>query len=326
MPAANTPYPHQLVALGGTFDHFHRGHREFVKFAAQLAPELIIGVTAPPLTSGKQWAQTIELLETRLASVTAFCQAEQIKASFPILNDIYGPTLTAPIDGLCATPETEAGALVINRRRQAMGLTKVPIHTFPIVLDETGQPLHSDRVRAGLIDREGRSYQKLFTAKRVLSTAQRDFFATPQGPLIDLTRPPVPGPAITMVVGDSSLETFIANHWPYDVGIFDHQRQRQPSTSNIIAALTQTDPVHNPAGSIMPELAQAILQSCESGTKEPTPRTIRVIGEEDLAAVAGVMLLPLESQIFYGQPNQGIVMMKVTEELKLTVRKVLEQG
>ena len=48
---------------------------------------------------------------------------------------------------------------------------------------------------------------------------------------------------------------------------------------------------------------------------------IQIKGEEDLLVLPAVLLSPLKTLIFYGQPNKGLVQIKVTEEMK---KKVLD--
>ena len=65
---------YKTVGLGGTFDHFHDGHRHFLKYAASLSLRLHIGITHPKLTLHKSHAHLIESWEKRAQSVKKFCQ------------------------------------------------------------------------------------------------------------------------------------------------------------------------------------------------------------------------------------------------------------
>ena len=74
----------------------------------------------------------------------------------------------------------------------------------------------------------------------------------------------------------------------------------------------------NPAGVITTQLVEALQQATSKNLK-----ILAVDGEEDLAAVALVLLLPLESHIYYGQPDIGIVEVVITEQLKQDFYKAL---
>jgi len=37
---------YNLVACGGTFDHFHKGHEEFLRYVFSVGKKVIVGVTS----------------------------------------------------------------------------------------------------------------------------------------------------------------------------------------------------------------------------------------------------------------------------------------
>ncbi len=76
--------------------------------------------------------------------------------------------------------------------------------------------------------------------------------------------------------------------------------------------------VVNPPGQITPMLARGILLALRQHLIY-----IFVDGEEDLAAVVLLMLLPLGSSIYYGQPHEGLVRWEVTEDAKAKMAKLL---
>lgn len=308
---------HSILALGGTFDHFHSGHQAFITYAAEHGEHLIIGITDENMTQSKLWPQTLESVAVRRQAVENFCADHQIDAELPILHDVFGPTLVPTVTGLCVTEETRNGADRINQERQRLGLSTLPIIICPLVADAHGQLIHSDRIRAGEIDRTGFSYHHLLGQRLVLTDVHRQFFSQPQGSLIDLSQVPTPSSTLTIVVGDTSLETFLAASWPYDIGVFDFYRQRQQNLSPILARLPAIETVINPAGELSLALNQKLIQLTRQ--KQATPQHLQVEGEEDLAAVAAVLAAPLESKIYYGQPNQGIVCITVTEKVKHVV-------
>jgi len=297
---------YEIVGLGGTFDRFHIGHEHFIKFADQFGKHLHIGITHPKLTQNKPHAQLIEPYETRKRAVVKFCKSQQISASITQLEDIYGPTVDekSKIKALVVTEDTVGGATKINQTRQAMDMYQLPVQVCPLLRDETGQIISSDRIRAGEINRAGRVYQQTLNQDLVLTDDQRQFFRQPQGEIVD--QPSTRDSDLACVVGDHSLEKFIQHRWHYDLAAYDLKEQRQKLNSAALANLNPDITVENPAGSITLELIQALKKN----------RLIFVNGEEDLAAVALMLLLPLNSKIYYGQPNQGLIEMVVTEEKK----------
>ncbi len=315
---------YKTMGLGGTFDHFHAGHQQFILFAANLAEELTIGVTHPQMTRQKPWAATIESYEARRNNVKHFCGMHHIRCRVTELTDIYGPTLVdSPVQALAVTAETVPGAKKINQMRTHLGLRDLPVFVSEYFLDESGQPLHAEAIRAGLVNRRGVVYGRYLQQSLILTDEQRQLFSQPQGDIINVAnlvkRHQTP---VIAVVGDKSLETFITNQWPYDLGVFDQRQLRQPVTSSVLdplaAAATPTLTAANPAGTISAEMVTVLTQALTQQTQH-----VLIQGEEDLAAVALILLLPLESEVYYGQPGQGIVRMKVTEELKDKTFKAL---
>jgi len=297
---------YEIVGLGGTFDHFHIGHEHFIKFASQFGQHLHIGVTHPKLTQAKTLANLIEPYETRKRAVKKFCKSHQISANITQLNDIYGPTVIekSKIKALVVTEDTLVGANKINQARTAMGLSQLPVHVCPLLKDKTDQIINSERIRAGKINRVGEIYQQVFAQDLVITDKQRQFFSQPQGVLVN--QPEAKNDSLICVVGDDSLKNFIQNNWHYDLAVYDLRQQRQIVDSPVLINLNPDVSVKNPAGSINSKLTQVLKKH----------KLIFVEGEEDLAAVALMLLLPLKSQIYYGQPNQGLIKMTITEEKK----------
>ncbi len=312
----------QCVGLGGTFDHFHKGHQEFLRFASQYGERLVIGVTHQSMTTHKEFAQLIEPFSTRSRNVKSFCENNNIPVEIAQLTDIYGPTVSDPrIDALVVTEETVAGGSLINLKRQQIQLQPLPTFVFSLILDEEGNVITSTAIRRGNIDRSGKSYIRLLREGVELSSSGRIFFNQPQGPLIsslDKT-----AKVLRYVVGDVCLETFLAHGWQYHAAWFDRLTKRKPYISSSTSLPAITHRVTNHSGNISSELVNNLYELIASqnnfwknGTFPDKTAHVLVSGEEDLATVGLVLLAPLGTNIFYGQPNSGIVEIDVTEQLK----------
>ena len=78
--------------------------------------------------------------------------------------------------------------------------------------------------------------------------------------------------------------------------------------------------VNNPAGTITEEVIQGIKKSLSNG------RSLLIVnGEEDLCAIPAVMYAPLQSLLFYGQPEKGVVALFITEEIKARFIKIFQE-
>lgn len=310
---------HKQIGLGGTFDHFHDGHQKLILFAADLGEKLLIGVTDQKLTLHKAFPHTIESYEERARSVANFCQTHHLSYSITRLTDPFGPTLeNSEIDALAVTPETSLGASKINELRTGLSLKPLPIYICDFFLAENRQPLHADAIRTGTHNRHGVIYNMAFTQDVLLNEMQRTFFQTPQGEVFQKPDVVERGTFIA-VVGDHCLEKFIENQWPYHLGIFDKKQQRISVNSANIDAIKPDEKVVNEAGKISLSLIKALQTALIQKHKH-----LEIVGEEDLAAVALVLAAPLDSVIYYGQPNVGMIKMIATEALKNQFYQVLK--
>lgn len=300
-------YTYKKAGLGGTFDHFHKGHQAFLLFASQVAQHLVIGVTTPEMITHKKYYSQIESYEVRAEAVKKFTKNFFNTVDVIPLTDPYGPTLHGSnVETLVATVATRSGAEAVNLKRSQLGLADLPIHVCELENDENNAPLSSERIRGGGVNRVGKVYKNIFSKNIFLTEKQKQFFSKTHGNVVST---PTPNENI-FVVGDSSLELFIKNKWPYQLGVLDFLKNRKPYSPQILfnpPFLTAS----NQSGEVSTEMVQAIERALQTKTKH-----LVIKGEEDLAAVVLVLVAPLGSSIYYGQPNTGMVEMIVTEELK----------
>lgn len=328
---SKTRYP--LVGLGGTFDHFHAGHEFFLTYAAEIGFKLLIGVSTPKMVQAKSYASTIQPYAARVKQVKEFCDRKKIQYQIIPLDNPYGPTLDreSKVRALCVTKETEVGAEKINQIRAAGGLRPLPVFVANMIYDQNGQELHADRIRAGQVNRTGQVYQQLLTNTIVLNESQKQALHPPLGRLLQaeqlknlaqrLASHPTELPIC--VVGDHSLNYFITNQLRYQLGIFDELEQRQAATSSLAAKIEVTATVSNSAGTINQLATQKVSQLLTTISKQKNALNLKVNGEEDLLTAALILLLPLHSLVYYGQPSQGMVEVLVNEQVKEKVRQIL---
>ncbi|MFP3400839.1 MAG: phenylalanine--tRNA ligase subunit alpha [Nitrososphaeria archaeon] len=149
---------YRRVAIGGTFDPFHRGHRALIDAAFSLGDEVVIGVSsdelarrmgkAPDRTFGERACELLEYLESKYRDRVY---------SLHKLDDPFGPLASDPsIEALVVSPETEGRGRAANEVRRSRGLREVDIIRMDFVLAEDGEPISSTRIRRGEIDKEGR--------------------------------------------------------------------------------------------------------------------------------------------------------------------------
>lgn len=305
---------YKSLALGGTFDHFHTGHRDFISFAANLADQIIIGVTDEKMILGKRLSDQIQPLFQRKQAVSQFCAENKIKATIITIHDPYGPTIEdTRIQAIACTTDTVIGAEKINEIRTSMHLRELPIHIHNLVLDqEKHGPISSYRIRAGEINRDGLVYANAIIEEKELTQEMRSFFASPHGKILE-NKPQHDANTVKIIVGDSSLEKFINNKWQYNLGIFDYKQKRKITNNQTIKKIADFQTVKNKPGYISLESVKVLAKWF---SKPDSFQHLFVDGEEDLLAVVAILLAPLGSNIYYGQPNVGIVQARVTEQIK----------
>jgi len=310
---------YKVIGMGGTFDHLHAGHQEFLRFAAKIADEIWVGITTDMFTKHKDFAATIEDYETRQIHVQQFLKQENIKSRIFPLSDPCGPTLQgSPVEAIVVTDVTKQGGEFINQCRVNLNLPALPIEICELLRDETGEHISSTRIRQGIISRTGKVYSRAVEKGIILDTKQKQFFKDKHG---NIVLAPTSASLFTYVVGDMVLETFLLNHWPYHLGVFDGFNQRQMYPAPNLSQVIHDKAAKNPAGEITKELVEHLMK-CLAQILNPgennisLPLHLRVDGEEDLAAVVLGLIAPLGSVVYYGQPNEGIIEMAVTEELK----------
>src|SRR5687768_3077847 len=114
---------YKKAVIGGSFDHFHKGHKSFLDRSLSVAKSLIIGVTSDEyLKRNKEGS--LENYGTRAKSVSDYLRNKKLDFEILKINDLYGTTLDSFFDAevIVATPETESGANEINRSRDEKGL------------------------------------------------------------------------------------------------------------------------------------------------------------------------------------------------------------
>ncbi|KAI0723966.1 Nucleotidylyl transferase [Cerioporus squamosus] len=131
-PSVPPLYP--VVALGGTFDHLHAGHKILLSMGAWIAKEkLIIGITDDALLGKKEYKEVLEPLSVRTARTRAFLELFKPEIVYDLvpLNDVYGPTGWDPnVQALVVSKETLPGAASIDKRRKELSLPA--LRTFVI--------------------------------------------------------------------------------------------------------------------------------------------------------------------------------------------------
>jgi pantetheine-phosphate adenylyltransferase len=153
---------YKRVAVGGTFDKFHEGHKELLKKAFEIGDEILIGVTSDEFAGSKDDIESCSVRMSNLGkTLSKFNSKYHRQYSIVRLDDQYGPTTTDQnIDALVVSKETKPTADKINEIRKDKGIDPIKIVVIDMVLADDGKPISSTRIREGEIDYDGRVLKK----------------------------------------------------------------------------------------------------------------------------------------------------------------------
>ena len=147
------------VAVGGTFDVFHRGHEQLIWKAFELGEKVLIGVTSDSFVTKLEKTHSVQPYVSRVTRLRRFLRERGwlSRATIVPLEDTYGPaSRRRDLEALVITPDTSGNATKLNRIRKENGLHVLKIHRVKLSEADDGKPISSTRIRKGEIDREGR--------------------------------------------------------------------------------------------------------------------------------------------------------------------------
>jgi len=153
--------------------------------------------------------------------------------------------------------------------------------------------------------------------KKPLGTLIRGSFAETMKTFKDMVEKEKP--SVIISVGDTVSKNLVKNYVFPLLSIVDNRVMRR-HVKPIPLTVEKTVLIRNPAGTITKEAIDAIKEALKSN------RRVKMVvdGEEDLLTLIAVFYSPKNSFVVYGQPYEGIVVVKVTQEKKAEVAEILK--
>lgn len=299
-----------LAVVGGTFDHLHLGHQALLQTVKAKAGKVWVGLCQKSMLVNKPYPQSLQSYTQR--------KNELKKLGFnqiTPLTDIYGPAITSSkIEAIICSPLSRPNAEKINSlRKKPLAIIEVPL-----VKAADGQVLSSSRIRQGLVNRGGLYFPQIFSQNLHLPLSLRPQLQRPFAAIVKKIDPPKYG---CIAVGDIAAISLLNQNIKPDLAIVDLKTKRRRIFPDLAAeGLPDGLKAVNPPGTITKN-AVAKLLDCLNQKQS----TLLIDGEEDLLVLPAVLLAPLLTSVFYGQPDQGIVKITVTEKAKIKALKLLQQ-
>ncbi|ELZ03561.1 phosphopantetheine adenylyltransferase [Natrialba aegyptia] len=147
------------VALGGTFDPVHDGHRRLFERAFELG-DVTVGLTSDELAPKTRHVErTVRSFDDRRADLETELEAiaTEHDRSFEIrrLEEPTGIATEPQFDYLVVSPETRSGGERINEIRRERGHDPLEVVVVPHLRADDGDIISSTRIVHGEIDEHG---------------------------------------------------------------------------------------------------------------------------------------------------------------------------
>ena len=142
------------VAVAGTFNVLHEGHKALLDRAMWMADELYIGITSDEMAS--QNRDEITPYYLRRKAIEDYVIAKGEIATIFEINDIYGPPeIMDDIDILVVSEETKDNGKLVSRMREKRGLKPLKLDVVSLYRDCDGNKLNARDIMNGNMSRDG---------------------------------------------------------------------------------------------------------------------------------------------------------------------------
>ena len=162
MPQGGQALKYRIVATGGTFDHFHRGHLALLAKSFGVGDKVVIGVTSDAFAK-KEGKNPDQGYSDRVAALKANIGREFPGREYLIakLDDYFGPGIASPdVQAIVVSRETAKRVPIANSLRERKGFPPLEVVVVDYVLADDSNPISSTRIPGGEIDAQGKVFRR----------------------------------------------------------------------------------------------------------------------------------------------------------------------
>ena len=124
-------------------------------------------------------------------------------------------------------------------------------------------------------------------------------------------------PRLILTVGDVTTWVFLERGIELRAALVDMKTLRGPYHVDLTKKMRVAYELINPPGHIVTIAERTISKAIEEGG------LVIVRGEEDLLVIPSILALPEEAIVAYGQPNVGVVLIRVDKDKKEKAKELL---
>jgi inosine/xanthosine triphosphatase len=144
-----------IIAVAGTFDVLHNGHKALLDRAFSLGGEVCVGITSDKMAAVGR-SRAVNPYYLRCRGVEDYAASKGRTVRIFTIDDIYGPPeMMDTADVLVVSDETLANGRKVAERRKACGGRPLELSVVSLVNNDLGIKLSSTDVRSGKCARDG---------------------------------------------------------------------------------------------------------------------------------------------------------------------------
>lgn len=128
------------------------------------------------------------------------------------------------------------------------------------------------------------------------------------------------GAGKVVAVGDATTERLVSFGIVPDVAVIDGRERRSKRIYHANYPAKELR-CRNPAGTISKDAVKVL----QDGLKTASPARVLVEGEEDLLALPAFALAPEGSVVLYGQPLEGLVVVRITPAKQKQAKDLMDR-